>query len=164
MTILDSKQIAQKLKRMSIEILENNIDEDELFLIGINNNGLKFAKLLSSFLKKITNKKIHLCNLRIDPAKPLESEISVDIELDSLKDKVLIIVDDVANTGRTMFYAFKPLLNILPKKVELAVLINRQHKTFPAHPNYIGLSLATTLQNNIKVNIKSVKEREVCLE
>ena len=149
---------------MSIEILEHNIEEDELYLLGINNNGLKFAKVLSNFLKKITDKKIYLCNLRLDPANPLEKEIKIDMDLNSLQDKTLIIVDDVANTGRTMFYAFKPLLNILAKKIELAVLVNREHKSFPAYPNYIGMSLATTLQNNIIVKINSAKEREVYLE
>ncbi len=164
MIILDSKQINQKLKRMAIEILENNIEEEELYLLGINNNGLKFAKLLSSYIKKMSDKKLHLFNLRLDPANPTKESISINIDLELLENKAVIIIDDVANTGRTMFYAFKPLLDILPKKVELAVLVNRQHKTFPSHPNYIGISLATTLQDNINVNINSAKERQVSLE
>ena len=69
-----------------------------------------------------------------------------------------IIVDDVANTGRTIFYAFKPLLEVLPKKVEVAVLINREHKSFPIKVDYQGLSLATTVQENIEVNIKGKKQ------
>lgn len=65
--------------------------------------------------------------------------------VEDLKDKALIIVDDVANTGRTIFYAFKPILDVLPKKVEVAVLADRTHKSFPIRVDYVGLSLATTL-------------------
>ena len=164
MIILDSKQINQKLKRMAIEIIENNFDEEEIYLLGINNNGLKFAKILASYLRNITEQKINISNLRLNPAEPVKGDISITMDVNSLENKVLILVDDVANTGRTMFYAFKPLLNILAKKIELAVLVNRKHKSFPAIPNYIGLSLATTVQENIKVNLSSAKEREVSLE
>ena len=76
--------------------------------------------------------------------------------------KVIIIVDDVANTGRTIFYAIKPLLDILPKKVEVAVLVDRTHKAFPIRVDYYGISLATTLRENIDVQIVG-KENAVFL-
>ena len=73
-----------------------------------------------------------------------------------MKNKVIVIVDDVANTGRTIFYAVKPLLETLPKKVEVAVLIDRTHKSFPIRVDYCGLSLATTLLEDIDVKIRNV--------
>jgi pyrimidine operon attenuation protein/uracil phosphoribosyltransferase len=69
----------------------------------------------------------------------------------------------VANTGRTIFYAVQPLLQVLPKKVEVAVLVDRQHKSFPIKADYVGLSLATTLLEDIDVQIRDVQEMAVYL-
>ncbi|MFZ1579958.1 MAG: phosphoribosyltransferase family protein, partial [Saprospiraceae bacterium] len=63
------------------------------------------------------------------------------------------IVDDVANTGRTIFYAFKVFMDVLPKKIEIAVLVDRKHKRFPTKVDYVGLSLATTVQEHIKADL-----------
>ncbi|MEL6989936.1 MAG: phosphoribosyltransferase family protein, partial [Bacteroidota bacterium] len=73
-------------------------------------------------------------------------------------------VDDVANTGRTIFYAFKPLFEILPKKIEVAVLVDRKHKSFPIKVDYVGLSLATTIQENIDVQILNTEDKAVYLK
>ncbi len=150
--VLDNKKIDQKILRLAYEIYENNHDEIELFFIGVNNNGLAFATLLETQLKKISPIKIHLHQVQINPANPIDHTITIDIDsMPSFKEKVLILVDDVANTGRTLFYCFKPMMEILPKKIELAVLVDRKHKNFPVKVDYVGLSLATTLQENIKV-------------
>ena len=103
-------------------------------------------------------------NIQLNPAKPASEDVNVDIELKSLKKKCVIIVDDVANTGRTIFYAIKPLLNIVPKKVEAAVLVDRKHKSFPILVDYVGLSLATTLKENIKVDLARKSTKSVYLE
>jgi len=79
-------------------------------------------------------------------------------------DKVVIIVDDVANTGRTLLYATKPFLDFLPCRLQTAVLVDRQHKTFPICPDYIGLSLSTTLQENIAVEVEGRSVIAVYLE
>jgi len=116
--------------------------------------------------KKLNSKsdiKISLCQIRLNPAKPTSEDISLDMEEKQLNKKVIIIVDDVANTGRTIFYAFKSFLAILPKKVEVAVLVDRKHKSFPVKPDYVGLALATTAKENIDVNIKTLRNAEVQL-
>ena len=115
-------------------------------------------------IKKISEVEITLANISLNPAKPTSEDVSIDLEESKFKNKVVIIVDDVANTGRTIFFAFKPFLDILTKKVEVAVLVDRKHKSFPIKVDYVGLSLATTLKDNIKVNIKNAKEREVRLD
>ena len=127
MQILQHQQIEQIIKRIAIEIVEQNIEEKEIFLAGINNNGMHLAQLLMNELLKISKINFTLTRILINPAKPLEDEILLEIEAKTLKNKVLIIVDDVANTGRTLFYAFQPLLGIMLKKVEIAVLVNRMH-------------------------------------
>ena len=163
MKILDKAQILRKIQRLTVEILERNFGETELILVGINQNGLEMARLLANELIDRTDTTITLTRLRINPAKPLEDSIFLDIPLESVNNKVLILVDDVANTGRTFFYALRPLLDVLPKKVEVAVLVDRKHKSFPIQPDYVGLSLATTLKENIDVKIRDVEDWAVYL-
>lgn len=154
MRILSDQKIRQKIKRLAIEILERNTEESALIVAGINNNGLLFASLIVDELKKICDSPIHLTRIRLNPATPIDAEVTIDMDVDKINGRAILIVDDVANTGRTLFYACKPLLNIIPKKIEVAVLIDRTHKSFPIKVDYVGLSLATTLKENIDVQLK----------
>ena len=163
MKILDRPQIQQKIKRLAIEILENNFEEKSLILIGINNNGTGFAKLLMTELKKITDIQVHLFTVRLNPAAPLSTTVEIDTEVSTFKNKSIILVDDVANTGRTIFYACKPILDIIPKKLEVAVLVDRKHKTFPIYPKYVGMALATTLKEDIDAQILNTDDWGVYL-
>ncbi len=163
MKILNERQIKQKIKRLAFEILEENYEERQIILAGINNNGVHFSKLLHKELKKITDIELVMTTIKLNPADPLSSKIQIDYPLPKLHKKVIIIVDDVANTGRTIFYAIKPLLDALPKKIEAAVLIDRKHKSFPVRVDYVGLSLATTLKEDIDVRIRSANEMSVYL-
>ena len=149
MKILTKKQIQQKIKRLTIEILEHNFDADEIILAGINNNGFRFAQLLLESLSKISDKTFVLSRIKLNPAKPLDFPIETDLTAELINNKSIIVVDDVANTGRTIFYAFRVYMNALPKKIEVAVLVDRKHKMFPVKVDYVGLSLATTIQENI---------------
>lgn len=63
------------------------------------------------------------------------------------------MVDDVANTGKTMYYALKPVMEFSPRKVQVAVLVDRQHKLFPVSSDFVGLSLNTTMQEHIRVEL-----------
>ncbi len=163
MKILDKPQILQKIIRLAYEILENNFEEKTIVLAGINNNGIGFAKLLQSELKRISEIKIQLVQIRLNPASPLSTPVEMDTPAESLKGKTIIVIDDVANTGRTIFYACKVFLDILPKKVEVAVLVDRKHKTFPIYPRYVGVSLATTLKEDIDLQILNTEEWGVFL-
>ncbi|HMQ49076.1 MAG TPA: phosphoribosyltransferase family protein [Saprospiraceae bacterium] len=163
MKILDQRQIEQKIKRLAYEILERNYQESELVLAGINNNGMGFARLLLEAIQAVSAIPITLSQIRLNPADPLEREITIDVPIEQLTGKAIIVVDDVANTGRTIFYAIKPLLQTLPGKVEVAVLVDRSHKSFPIKVDYFGLSLATTLRENIEVKILEASEQAVFL-
>ena len=163
MKILDNLQVNQKIKRMAIEIIEKNYAEKEIYLAGINNNGLRFAEGLHSVIKDLSDITFHIIPIKLNPADPISEDISIGEELKKLHDKVVILVDDVANSGRTIFYAFKPLLTIVPKKVQVAVLIDRKHKSFPIHVDYVGLSLATTAKENIDVSLKTKNKYQVDL-
>lgn len=165
MQILDDQQIKQKIKRIAIEILEHNFDESEVILAGLNNNGLEFAQLLLAELLPLAppEMELTLTRIRLNPANPVEYPPYIEMPAETLRGKSIIIVDDVANTGRTVFYAVQPLLGVLPKKVEVAVLVDRKHKSFPVKADYVGLALATTLRENIDVRIRGVERMSVDL-
>lgn len=154
MQVLNDREIRQKIRRLAIQILEQNLHESEIYLAGINNNGFHFGQLLYQDLLYIGKVPIILINIRLNPANPLSQEVQVDIPIEKLSGATIVIADDVANTGRTLFYAMKPLMEILPKKIEVAVLVDRKHKAFPIHVNYVGLALATTLKDHIQVDLK----------
>lgn len=164
MQILDHHQIKLKINRLAIEVLENNTDESELIVAGINKRGMKFAEVLAQELRSRSDKRIHLTHIELSPANPLEHPVKMDMPREEIAGKPLLIVDDVANTGRTLFYACQPIMNVLPKKLEMAVLVDRTHKSFPVKVDYVGLSLATTLMENIDVNMDEEENWAVYLK
>ena len=155
MKILNESQIKQKIKRLAIEILEKNSDAKELTLGGINNKGYAFAEFIKKEIRGFSTIPVHLTRIKLNPAAPLTQEVTFDLPIHTIDKKTIIIVDDVANTGRTLFYAMKPILQILPKKVEVAVLVDRVHKSYPIHVDYVGMTLATTMDENIEVDLES---------
>jgi len=163
MKILNSSQVARKLKRLAIEIYANHIGEKEIYFAGINSKGNLFANLVADELRKICSLEIRHISILINPADPLNKEIDISIKINELQGSKIILFDDVANTGRTFFYACKPFLEIIPSKLEIAALIDRKHKLFPINVDYVGLSLATTLHDNIEVQFSENKTAEAYL-
>ncbi|MDB5282441.1 MAG: phosphoribosyltransferase [Bacteroidota bacterium] len=149
--ILNSEEIQQKTKRIAYQIVEDNYDETEIVMIGIMPNGYGYAEQLKKEIEAIDGIKISLIEIDLNKAEPLEGEIKLALGKKSLDNKTIIIVDDVANTGKTLYYALKPIMEFSPKKVQAAVLVDRQHKLFPVSPDFVGLSLSTTLQEHISV-------------
>jgi pyrimidine operon attenuation protein/uracil phosphoribosyltransferase len=164
MKILNQNQIKQKIRRLSFEILEHNYNEKQIILAGINNNGMHFAKMLLKELQKISALEFILMHITLNPAQPLSAPIEIDLPAKDVKNKVVIIIDDVANTGRTIFFAMKPLMESLPLKIEAAVLVDRTHNSFPIKVDFVGLSLATTLKDHIDVQLKGYEEMAVHLD
>lgn len=156
--ILDAEAIQLKINRMATQIVEANFLEKEIVLLGIKDRGYFLAQLLKKEIEKY-NIAIHIGSIAIHKPSPLSTPIELEIDKNLLADKCVIIVDDVANSGKTVFYALKPLMEYQLKKLQVAVLVDRQHKQFPIAPDFIGYSLATTLKEMIFVEIGSdVKE------
>lgn len=159
MQLLTATQIKHKTERMALEILEHHIGETELILAGINNNGARFAERLRAVLRRrAPHIALTMANIRVNPANPIAQPITLSLPAEQISQKVVIVIDDVANTGRTAYYALRPLLDVLCKKVEIAVLVDRKHKSFPAQPDYVALSLATTLRETIDVRLDTEDE------
>jgi len=164
MKILNNKQITQKVRRLAFQIYERNSKVKNLVFLGVNKNGFAFAKLLQAEYSSISQKDSTLGSILLNAADPTSEDVLLEVEGIKLKSKHIIVVDDVANTGRTLFYAMKPLMEHLPKQIEAAVLVDRKHKAFPVAVDYVGLSLATTLKENIKVEIKKESNKAAFLE
>lgn len=153
--ILDDEAIRQKTTRIAYQIIEDNYDASELVIIGIKPNGFEYAQQLKKEIDNIDGAKVTLAELEIDKNKPLESMLKFGTGKKTLDNKTVIIVDDVANTGKTLYYALRPVMEFSPKKVQAVVLVDRQHKLFPVSPDFVGLSLSTTLQEHIIVEFDS---------
>ena len=151
MQLLTHEQINAKVTRLAMEILERNTEERELYILGINNRGMELARRLQQELRAISEAPLHLWNLRIDPSDPLTAGPHLEHDVNELRGKPVLVVDDVANTGRTLFYALGALHAVLPSKIEVAVLVDRRHKEWPIYVTYSGMVLSTTLQDNILV-------------
>lgn len=149
--ILEHTKARQTIKRLAYEIYEKCYQESEIYLLGINTKGMKLGNLLKHHLLEISPISVNLHHLKINPKNPLQ-EVVVDIVPEALTGKLVIIVDDVANTGRTLFYGCRPIMDSLPKAIEFAVLVDRKHKNFPVKVDYVGLTLATTLKEHIIVD------------
>jgi pyrimidine operon attenuation protein / uracil phosphoribosyltransferase len=162
--ILDSIAIWQKTRRIAYQVVESNYNEEQLILIGIKLNGYYFAQMLQTEIARITQMPTSLHALDINKLLPLDRAISITPPLGNLAGKTIVMIDDVANTGRTLYYALRPIMDCLPKKVQLAVLVDRQHKLFPISPDYVGLSLSTTMQEHITVDIVAAGEAEAYLD
>ncbi|HEX2606094.1 MAG TPA: phosphoribosyltransferase family protein [Flavisolibacter sp.] len=146
--VIDKESIGRKLKRMALEVAERNAEEREIVIAGINGNGEVVARCLQKELSRLMEGSLSLITIELNKKDPLEARLRETVALEG---KVVIIVDDVANTGRTMLYALKPFLNAHPKKIQTLVLVERSHKEFPVQTDYTGLSISTTLQENIRV-------------
>lgn len=151
MKLLDHQQIARKVDRLAMEILERNTTEEELFIIGVNTRGMELARRLLEGLRMISTAPVHLRKLTIDPEHPLDPGPVLEGDVQDFTNCAVLVVDDVANTGRTLFYALKPLQAVLPRKIEVAVLVDRKHKAWPVYVTYRGMDLSTTIGNNVLV-------------
>lgn len=148
--ILTSETAERKLRRMALEVTERNYEKKELILIGIKENGSIIARKIAQYMEDIFQGKIKIIDLLINKKQPGEIQLSETMDFNK---KVIVLIDDVANSGRTMLYALKPLLLQLPEKIQTLALVERTHKQFPVAVDYVGLSVSTTLQENIVVEI-----------
>ena len=149
--IISAETANKKMQRMAYEIVEHNMGETQLILAGIKESGLIIAYKIKDFLAGIFSGEILIIEINLDKKDPKKIAIPGDF---NFNDQVIIITDDVSNTGKTLLYAVKPFLNFYPKKIQTLVLVERSHKEFPISPDYVGLSISTGLKEKIIVVTK----------
>ncbi len=147
--VLNQDQILRICNRFAFQILENSIDSDVIYIIGIKEKGFDIAKIVERELKSITKKNISLSSIKIDKKNPKDSILS-DSNLNKNVDSIFLI-DDVLNTGKTLIYSISFLLKFNFKSIKTLVLIDRNHKQFPIKVDYKGISLSTNINDNIKL-------------
>lgn len=152
--ILNEEQIELMLERIAYEIVERNITEKDIVLAGIKNRGYSLAQVLQRKVEHLSELKVRLVAIEIDKRNPINCSLSETNDLDK---KSIIVVDDVANSGRTMLYALHPFLNVIAKKIQIAVLVDRKHKSYPICSDYVGRQLSTTLDEHVEVKIENGK-------
>jgi pyrimidine operon attenuation protein/uracil phosphoribosyltransferase len=154
--ILNNEEIQHKIKRIAYEIYESNIDEKEVILAGIQKNGYIFAQKLKDVLTEISPIKVTLCAVTMDKKNPREG-VQTSIPASDYKNKPLVLVDDVLNSGTSLIYAAKLFLEVPLKRFKTAVLVNRNHKKYPIKADFKGISLSTSMQEHISVEFKGQK-------
>lgn len=153
--ILSHQQIQHKVKRIAYQIYEANVDEEEIIIAGIDSGGLKLAQKLGNNLKQITEANITVCKVSMDKKNPLKSGVQTSISEKDYKNKSVVLVDDVLNSGTTLIYGVHHFLQTPLKQLKTAVLVNRNHKKYPVKADYKGISLSTSLREHVHVKFES---------
>ncbi|MDE3253739.1 MAG: phosphoribosyltransferase [Bacteroidota bacterium] len=149
--LLNREAAEQKLHRMALELAEQLAGHKSLVvLIGIRNSGTVIAEKIATLLRKYVANEVKVISVTMDKSHPTDVTLSESIDLNHTH---VVITDDVTNSGKTLLYALKPLLSYYPKSIQTLVLVERMHKQFPVNPDYVGLSVATTLQDHIQVEV-----------
>lgn len=159
--VLDKEKIGHILRRMAYEIWERNSEEKEIVLMGIERGGKILADNLVGILEEISPIKIVSIPITINKKNPLNYALDVK---ENLNGRSIILVDDVVNSGKTIMYSLHSVLSFDLKKVMVAVLVDRKHKSFPIASDIVGHTIATTLQEHIEVETKGKEIMAVYLE
>lgn len=145
-TLLTADAAARKLRRMAYQIWERHATHPSVVLLGVERSGVAIATALARLLQEISPLEVHT------------ESLNVGTEAGDLpafqKNTALVIVDDVASTGRTLMRALARLAGGEPATVSVAVLVDRAHKAFPITPDIVGLSVSTTMQEHIEVTVE----------
>lgn len=157
--ILSHQQIQHKVKRIAYQIYEANVNEEAIIIAGIDGGGLKLAQKLGTILKKITEADITVCKVSMDKKNPLKSCVDTSIPEKEYKNKSVVLVDDVLNSGTTLIYGVHHFLQTPLRQLKTAVLVNRNHKKYPVKADYKGISLSTSLKEHVHVKFESKNDR-----
>ena len=157
--VLSKEKVLQKLNRLIHQIHENVFDEKEIIIAGIEGYGYVIAERIAKELGAISKLKIILSKINMDKENPLAKPITLEgVTSQQYENKVILVVDDVINSGKTIIYAVNHFLDKPVKRIQTVVLVDRDHTRYPVKADYVGLSISTTLQENIRVSLEKNKE------
>lgn len=160
--IMDHTAITRSITRLSHEIIERNKSLDDVVLVGVKTRGVYLARRLQNMIFQIKNIELPYGSLNI---RPWRDDLIEEVEIEPLdvvvKDKRVILVDDVLYTGRTIRAAMDGLVYFgRPKQIQLAVLVDRGHKEFPIKGDYVGKNIPTGKEEEVIVQLKEVDLKE----
>lgn len=149
--LLNAQQVRQRINRLAWQVYEDNHDAKEIVVVGILESGNEVAVLLADTLRSISPLNVISATLKVDKHSQVAGDFQLSLDAKSLEGKVVILVDDVLNSGKTLLYAMRPFLSIDLQKIRTVVLVDRNHRRYPIAADYSGLTLATTLKEHITV-------------
>lgn len=167
--ILDAQRIDRCVQRIARQILEDHHTAGQLTVVAINGQGEVLARRISSALRDIAANEIMDCILTMDKDTPLDHPIALagtngePCDANALAGSVVIVVDDVLNSGRTLLHAVAHMLPARPAHVGTCVLVDRIHRRFPVRADYVGKSLSTNLKAHIDVRLSGPGPDEAVL-
>jgi pyrimidine operon attenuation protein / uracil phosphoribosyltransferase len=155
--ILTDKQIGQKITRIAFQIIEDHYQEKELVMIGIGGRGQTIAERLAETITANSGLRIRLFELTLQKDNPLSSPVLFSGKNSDVKGKTVILVDDVLNSGRTLIYGAKYILDAEPQSLSIATLVDRFHRRFPIRAEYVGLTLSTNFKQHVSIEMRGGK-------
>ncbi len=162
--ILNAGQIEKKITRIAYEIYETHSGEKEVILAGVAPGGYMLAERIKTALQKISPLIVPLVKVKIDKTENLpKAEVGLD-KKQKFDGKAIVLIDDVLNTGTVLACSMKALLQFAVKSIHIAVLVDRNHTIFPIKADYTGLSISTTLQEHVVVNLGTKGKESVALK
>ncbi len=151
--VLNHRQILQKVNRLGFEVIENSYPETTIYFGGINGNGFKLAMMLRDIVEKHSAMKVYVFEVKLKKDEPWAVPTSLSISENELKDAYIYLIDDVINSGKTMQYALIKLLQFPTKAIKTVALVDRTHRRYPIHADFVGIRLSTTLKNRVDVEL-----------
>ncbi len=146
--ILSAQDLSLILKRMTYQVLEFFYGKDEIHIVGIQEGGMHVAQRLEQLITQNSKIKTQLLSIALEKDAPIDSlELSAEIP----QNASILIVDDVANSGRTLAYVLAQMLKYSPRQIKIAVLVDRKHKRFPIQAEIVGRKLSTNLSETVKI-------------
>lgn len=167
--VMDADRVRRSLARIAHEIVERNRTLENVALIGIRARGVPIAERLAAELEPITGAKVPVGALDITlyrddfrraTAGPQPVMRSTDIPF-SIDDKIILLVDDVLYTGRTIRAAFDALIDFgRPRAIQLVALIDRGHRELPIRADYVGRNIPTSRRESVQVRLSEIDGRD----
>lgn len=155
--ILNKQQIAHKITRIAYQVYESNVNENKVIIAGIKKNGFVLAKKIKTEVERISPLEVVLCEVIIDKKNPTQA-VKTSLPLEEFKNQSLLLVDDVLNSGTTLIYGVKHFLDVPLKQFKTAVLVDRNHKKYPVKVDFKGISLSTSLSENVAVSFANNRD------
>jgi pyrimidine operon attenuation protein/uracil phosphoribosyltransferase len=158
--VMNGPDVARALRRIAHEILERNKGADDLVVLGIPTRGVALAHRLAGVVESVEGRTVpvgaldvtmHRDDLRRQPTR---SPMHTDIPRGGIDDRVVVLVDDVLYSGRTVRAALDALSDLgRPRAVRLAVLVDRGHRELPIRADHVGKNLPTSSEERVSVRL-----------
>lgn len=151
--VVDHDRLQRKLSRIAHQLHEEHHSEKGIVLIGIAPRGNQLAERLAQLLKAISPLAVEVMEVTLDKNDPMNKPFHLSGDESKLKNATVVLVDDVLESGRTLMHAAAYLVKHPLKRLNTVVLVDRRHRTFPIRADIVGLTLSTTLQERIHVEL-----------